>query len=94
MTKSDFAAASRPQPGHVSPVIDGTSNILEITIVGDFAYMLTELSSQSNTFLPGNGPIMERAGHTMSILKKVDGRWLLARDANMLVPEKRAEALT
>jgi hypothetical protein len=28
----------------------------------------------------------KRAGHTLSVLQKVDGRWLLARDANMLTP--------
>jgi hypothetical protein len=25
-------------------------------------------------------------GHTLSVLQKVDGRWLRARDANMLSP--------
>jgi hypothetical protein len=29
---------------------------------------------------------MTRAGHTLSILMKQDGRWVLARDANMLAP--------
>ena len=33
------------------------------------------------------GEIMKRAGHTLSILKKENGTWLLARDANMLAPE-------
>jgi len=29
---------------------------------------------------------MERAGHTLTVLRRVDGNWLLARDANMLAP--------
>ena len=29
---------------------------------------------------------MKRAGHTLSILRKTDGRWQLARDANLLTP--------
>jgi hypothetical protein len=29
---------------------------------------------------------MTRAGHTLSILKKESGRWVLVRDANMLAP--------
>jgi hypothetical protein len=29
---------------------------------------------------------MARAGHTLSILRKRDGRWVLARDANLLAP--------
>jgi hypothetical protein len=31
-------------------------------------------------------PLMTRAGHTLSILKKHNGKWVLARDANMLSP--------
>jgi hypothetical protein len=34
----------------------------------------------------GGGPSMTSAGHTLSILKKQDGKWVLARDANMLSP--------
>jgi uncharacterized protein (TIGR02246 family) len=90
MTKSEFAAASRPQRGEGKPIIDGTSNILEVTVVGELAYIVSQLSIKVTP--PGGGPFMERAGHTMSILKKVDGRWLLARDANLLVSVKRAEA--
>jgi hypothetical protein len=33
---------------------------------------------------------MTRAGHTLSILKKERGRWVLARDANMLTNVKGA----
>jgi hypothetical protein len=29
---------------------------------------------------------MARAGHTLSILNKQNGKWVLARDANMLSP--------
>jgi len=29
---------------------------------------------------------MTRAGHTLTILKKQNGNWVLARDANMLAP--------
>ena len=34
----------------------------------------------------GGGPSMMRAGHTLSILKKHNGEWVVARDANMLAP--------
>jgi len=36
---------------------------------------------------PPNGtePV-RRAGHTLTILKKQDGRWVIARDANLLAP--------
>jgi ketosteroid isomerase-like protein len=32
------------------------------------------------------GPSLTRAGHTLSVLNKDNGQWLLARDANMLAP--------
>jgi ketosteroid isomerase-like protein len=34
---------------------------------------------------PGGQPIT-RAGYTLTIVRKQDGRWRFARDANMLVP--------
>jgi hypothetical protein len=34
---------------------------------------------------PGGAPAMTRAGNTLSILKKENGRWVMFRDANMLV---------
>jgi hypothetical protein len=34
---------------------------------------------------PSNGQLpMTRAGHTLSILNKQRGKWVLARDANLL----------
>jgi hypothetical protein len=35
---------------------------------------------------PGGAQSMTRAGHTLSILTKQGGKWVLARDANMLAP--------
>jgi len=34
---------------------------------------------------PDGSPPVERAGHTLTILRKERGQWLLARDANLLV---------
>ncbi len=34
----------------------------------------------------GGGPSMTRAGHALSVLRKQNGKWVLARDANMLAP--------
>jgi hypothetical protein len=37
------------------------------------------------TMTPADGSLpIERAGHTLTILKKESGRWRLARDANLL----------
>jgi uncharacterized protein (TIGR02246 family) len=84
MRKAGFAAAARAQAGKDAPKFDGTSEIQEITVVGDWAYMWTKLSVVVTP--TGGGPSITRAGHTLSVLKKHRGKWLLARDANMLTP--------
>ena len=86
MGKATFAAAAKAQSGQDAPKFDGTSEIQEIKVLGDWAFMWTKLSVIV-TPLGGARP-MTRTGHTISILKKEGGRWLLARDANMLSPAK------
>ena len=84
MRKADFAAAAQRKPGQESPQFDGTSEIQEIKVLGDWALMWTNLTVVVTP--PGGGQSMTRAGYTLSILKKQDGKWVLARDANMLAP--------
>jgi ketosteroid isomerase-like protein len=83
MDKREFAQMSRTPPGMPRPAIEGTSEIREIAVVGDWAWMRTELSV---AVTPPGGPRIERADYTLTILRKVDGRWQLARDANLLAP--------
>jgi uncharacterized protein (TIGR02246 family) len=80
--KSAFAAAAAAQSKQASPQFEGTSEIQEINVIGDWAFIWTKLKVVVTA--PGGAPPMTRAGHTLSILKKQNGRWLLARDANML----------
>ncbi|SRR5258706_13007753 len=80
--KAAFVAAAKPQPGQARPQFDGTSEIQEIKVLGDWAYMWTKLSVVVSP--RGGGAQTTRAGHTLSVLKKENGKWLLARDANML----------
>jgi uncharacterized protein (TIGR02246 family) len=82
--KSAFAAAMQAQSDQGRPHIDGKSEIQEIQVLGDWAYMWTKLTVVITP--PGGASPMTRAGHTLSILKKQGGRWVLARDANMLSP--------
>jgi uncharacterized protein (TIGR02246 family) len=82
--KSAFAAAMRAQSDQGRPHIDGKSEIQEIQVLGDWAYMWTKLTVVITP--PGGASPMTRAGYTLSILKKQGGRWVLARDANMLSP--------
>jgi len=84
MFKSEFASALNAQAGHKAPTFDGKSDIQEIKVLGDWAFMWTKLTVVVTP--SGNAPSMTRAGHTLSILKKQNGKWVLARDANMLAP--------
>jgi uncharacterized protein (TIGR02246 family) len=84
MRKSEFAAAMRAQSQHTAPTFDGTSEIQEIRILGDWAFMWTRLTVVATP--RGGAPPTKRSGYTLSILKKARGRWLLARDANLLSP--------
>ena len=83
--KAAFAAAAKPRSGQAAPRFDGASEIQEITVLADWAYMWTKLAVTAT--MP-DGKTMKRAGHTLSILRKENGRWLLARDANMLAEVK------
>ncbi|MGH6627317.1 MAG: YybH family protein [Burkholderiaceae bacterium] len=82
MRKADFAAAARARSGQEASQFDGTSEIQELKILGDWAFMWTRLTVVATP--PGGAKPMARAGHTLSILRKQDGKWVLARDANML----------
>ncbi|MBL9083746.1 MAG: SgcJ/EcaC family oxidoreductase [Planctomycetales bacterium] len=81
--KAAFAAAlpAPPSAGTPAPTIDGTSDIQEIVVAGDHAYLWSKLRV---VVTPPGGAAITRAGHTLTIFRKEAGRWLLCRDANML----------
>lgn len=87
MRKADFAVAARAQSGQDAPRFDGSSAMQEIKILGDWAFMWTKLTVVVTP--PGGAQSMTRSGHTLTILRKQRGRWLLARDANVLAPVAR-----
>ena len=89
MGKAEFAALSQPQPGVPFPRIEGSSDIQEIRVAGDWAFAWTKLSV---VMTPPNGEPLERAGHTLSVFQKINGRWFLARDANLLAPVQRPKS--
>jgi uncharacterized protein (TIGR02246 family) len=82
--RSAFAAAAQAQSSQGPVQFDGTSEIQEIKVLGEWAFMWTKLTVVVNR--PDGAAPMTRAGHTLSILKKQNGKWVLARDANMLAP--------
>jgi uncharacterized protein (TIGR02246 family) len=84
--KESFAAASKGMTGFQ---IDGSSDIQEITVLGDQAWMRNRLRI---TVTPPGGKPMVRSGYTLTILRKNQtGAWVVTRDANLVVPEKPQE---
>ena len=79
-----FAAASQAGLSHFR--IEGKSDIQEIQIFGDVAWLWTHLSI---TVIPRNGGLpLQRSGNTLSVFRREStGNWLLVRDANMLTLE-------
>jgi uncharacterized protein (TIGR02246 family) len=76
--KQAFAAAS----GAMQNVrMEGNADIRELRVLGDWAYMRNYLEM---TITPEDGAPMKRSGWTLTILRKGEGRWRLARDANLV----------
>ena len=77
--RSAFAAGQAGlQPFH----LDATSEIQEIKVVGEWAYLWMKLSVVVTP--KKDGAPVKRAGHTLSILQKQAGAWVIVRDANLL----------
>jgi ketosteroid isomerase-like protein len=53
-------------------------------VLGDWAY-LRNFIDLVITPKDGGRPI-KRSGYTLTMLRKENGRWLLARDANLMLP--------
>jgi uncharacterized protein (TIGR02246 family) len=81
MRKAEFEAASRAHAASGAPAFDGTSDIQEIHVSGDWAWMWNHLTIVAT---PPGGKAVTRAGYTLTIFTKRHGRWLLTRDANMV----------
>jgi uncharacterized protein (TIGR02246 family) len=80
--KEEFAAAATKMKGIG---IEVTSNIQEVTVIGDWAWMRNRLEL---TVTPPDGKPIRRSGYTLTILhKEAAGNWVIARDANLLAPE-------
>jgi len=78
--KEAFAAASQSMQ---DVQFEGTFDIREIKVAGDWAYLRNYLTV---SMTPPGGEPMRRAGHTLSILRKEpSGKWVLARDANLVM---------
>ncbi|HSH92057.1 MAG TPA: SgcJ/EcaC family oxidoreductase [Ramlibacter sp.] len=89
MRRPEFEKASRAQAAGNAPKFDGRSEIQEVQVIGDWAFMWAKLRVTATP--PDGSAPTTREGHTLSVLKKQDGRWRLARDANLLAPAPAPE---
>jgi uncharacterized protein (TIGR02246 family) len=88
--KDAFAAASRASQGKVR--IETSSDIKEIQVAGDMAYCRHHLAVSLMSHAGGSAKRL--AGNILSVFRKqADGRWVLARDANLLMPVKTTSGI-
>jgi uncharacterized protein (TIGR02246 family) len=77
--KQTFAVNSRSMGG---VKLEGSADIHELRVLGDWAYLRNFIEI---TVTPPGGEPARRSGFTLTILRKEpDGRWVLARDANLV----------
>ena len=76
--KEAFAAMSRGMGG---ARMEGRADIRELQVLGDWAYLRNHIEV---TMTPPGGQPTRRAGYVLTVLRKQNGKWLLARDANLL----------
>jgi uncharacterized protein (TIGR02246 family) len=76
--KEAFASMSKGMSG---VRMEGTSDIREIKVLGDWAYIRNYIEV---TMTPPRGAPMRHSGWTLTVLRKDGGKWLLARDANLV----------
>jgi uncharacterized protein (TIGR02246 family) len=80
MGRDDFAAGFLAAVEHVR--IEASSEVQEIEVSGDLAYCWNYLDVLVTPVAGGSA--QRRAGHTLTVLRKENGRWVIARDANLL----------
>lgn len=65
--------------------VEALSEFEEIAVHGDWAHVASRLAVNMKS--KDSGAVQSRAGHTLTILRKDHGKWVVARDANLLAPE-------
>jgi uncharacterized protein (TIGR02246 family) len=77
--KQAFAASSQSMKGFR---LEGSADIRELKVLGDWAYLRNFIEI---TVTPPGGAPVRRSGYTLTILRKEpNGKWLQARDANLV----------
>jgi ketosteroid isomerase-like protein len=65
--------------------MEAAIDIKEVKVIGEWAWMRSFLKL---TFKPVAGDSTKLSGHILTILRKTaDGKWVIYRDANFVMPE-------
>lgn len=81
--KKEFEAMFNATRGKFQ--VEALSEFEEIAVHGDWAHVASRLAVNMK---PRDGSsVQARAGHTLTILRKDRGKWVVARDANLLAPD-------
>ncbi|HLH15649.1 MAG TPA: SgcJ/EcaC family oxidoreductase [Bryobacteraceae bacterium] len=78
--KKEFEANSRASAGKAQVKVE--AEVEEVGVSGDLAYAWLKLSVK---ITPEGGAPMEMGGNTIGIYRREAGRWVLARDANLVM---------
>lgn len=66
--------------------IEGSNEVIELQVLGVWAFTRNRIAM---TITPLNGEPVRREGYTLTLFRKeTDGRWRLARDANLLTVKR------
>jgi uncharacterized protein (TIGR02246 family) len=81
--KAEFAADSERMK---SVAVEARAEVQEMEVFGARAYIRNHVRVELTS--PGQAP-KRVSGYAMSVLRKeADGRWRIARDANLVMPEQ------
>ncbi len=76
--KQEFAAESRAMR---DVKLEGSNDVEELRILGDWAFCISRVAVRVTS---PDGTSFRRSGHTLSLFRRTNGSWMLARDANLL----------
>ena len=78
--KREFLEGSRQSAGKVQ--ISVQADVKEVRVVGDLGYCWLKLEVK---LTPEGAAPMQHSGHAIGIYRREGGRWVLARDANLVM---------
>lgn len=76
--KEEFATQSRAMR---DVNLEGSNDIEELRVLGDWAFCISRVSVNVTS---RDGTSFGRSGRTLSLFRRANGSWVLARDANLM----------